>query len=126
MSPVTPGSTASAGSFTSSKCNSAVTDARSDIFLWMARDVKPRAPRGTRKPRTPSGVPAQITATSAIDPLVIHILVPESSQPDPFGFAWVSMLDGSLPWSGSVSPKQPIASPAAIRGSHSDFCSSEP
>ena len=36
------------------------------------------------------------------------------------------MLDGSLPWSGSVSPKQPIASPAAIRGSHSFFWSSEP
>ena len=36
------------------------------------------------------------------------------------------MLDGSLPWSGSVSPKQPIASPAAIRGSHSSFWSSEP
>ena len=36
------------------------------------------------------------------------------------------MPAGSEPWSGSVSPKQPIASPAAIRGSHSCFCSSEP
>ena len=36
------------------------------------------------------------------------------------------MPDGSLPWSGSVSPKQPIASPAAILGSHSFFWSSEP
>ena len=25
-----------------------------------------------------------------------------------------------------MSPKQPIASPAAIRGSHSSFCASEP
>ena len=33
---------------------------------------------------------------------------------------------GSDPASGSVSPKQPTASPAAIRGSHSCFCSSEP
>ena len=33
---------------------------------------------------------------------------------------------GSEPASGSVSPKQPIASPVAIRGSHSVFCSSEP
>ena len=33
---------------------------------------------------------------------------------------------GSEPKSGSVSPKQPIASPAAIRGSHSCFCSSLP
>ncbi len=36
------------------------------------------------------------------------------------------MLDGSLPESGSVSPKQPIASPAAMRGSHCCFCSSLP
>ncbi len=33
---------------------------------------------------------------------------------------------GSEPWSGSVSPKQPSASPVAIRGSHSCFCSSLP
>jgi hypothetical protein len=30
------------------------------------------------------------------------------------------------PKSGSVRPKHPIASPAAIRGSHSFFCSSLP
>ena len=33
---------------------------------------------------------------------------------------------GSEPASGSVSPKQPIASPAAICGSHWSFCSSDP
>ncbi len=33
---------------------------------------------------------------------------------------------GSEPWSGSVSPKQPMTSPAAIRGSHCCFCSSLP
>ena len=36
------------------------------------------------------------------------------------------MLDGSDPEFGSVRPKHPIASPAAIWGSHSCFCSSEP
>ena len=36
------------------------------------------------------------------------------------------MPAGSLPPCGSVSPKQPITSPRAIRGSHSCFCSSEP
>ena len=56
FSPDTPGSIASAGSLTSSKCSSEVTDARSDIFLWMLREVNPRAPRGTRNPRIPSGV----------------------------------------------------------------------
>ena len=74
----------------------------------------------------PSGVRAHTTAMSATDPLVIHILVPFSTQPVPFGLAVLAMPPGSLPWSGSVSPKQPIASPAAIRGSHSSFCSSEP
>src|SRR5215469_12892044 len=74
----------------------------------------------------PSSVFAHTTATSAIDPLVIHILLPESTQSDPFRTALVFMLDGSLPWSGSVSPKQPTARPAAIAGSHSFFWSSEP
>ena len=36
------------------------------------------------------------------------------------------MSDGLEPTSGSVSPKHPTASPAAIRGSHSCFCSSDP
>ncbi len=36
------------------------------------------------------------------------------------------MLPGSEPAVGSVRPKQPITSPAAMRGSHSVFCSSEP
>jgi hypothetical protein len=36
------------------------------------------------------------------------------------------MADGLDPAPGSVSPKQPMASPAAMRGSHSAFCSSEP
>ena len=75
----------------------------------------------------PSSVDAHTTAMSATDPLVIHILVPFSTQSDPSrSCAVVIIVDGSLPWSGSVSPKQPIASPAAMRGSHSCFCSSEP
>ena len=36
------------------------------------------------------------------------------------------MAEGSEPAVGSVRPKQPMASPLAILGSHSDFCSSEP
>ena len=59
-------------------------------------------------------------------PLVIHIFVPVRIQSRPSFRALVRMPDGSLPKSGSVSPKQPIASPAAIRGSHSCFCSSDP
>jgi hypothetical protein len=57
---------------------------------------------------------------------VIHILEPFSTHPDPTRRAWVRIAPGSLPLSGSVSPKQPIASPAAIHGNHSCFCSSLP
>ena len=36
------------------------------------------------------------------------------------------MAAGSEPMSGSVRPKQPMTSPAAIDGSHCCLCSSEP
>ena len=88
--------------------------------------MKPGVPFGTRKPRTRSSVRAQTTATSATEPFVIHIFVPLRIQSSPSRRARVRIEPGSLPASGSVSPKQPIASPAAIRGSHSSFCSSEP
>ena len=59
-------------------------------------------------------------------PLVIHCLEPLSTQSSPSRLAFVRMPDGSEPKSGSVSPKQPIRSPAAMPGSHCCFCSSEP
>ncbi len=70
---------------------------------------------------------AQTTATSATDPLVIHIFDPDSTQSPPGSRrARVRIPAGLDPKSGSVSPKQPIASPAAIAGSHCCFCSSLP
>ena len=71
----------------------------------------------------PSSVCAQITATSAIEPLVIHIFEPLRTQPSPSRFADVRMWFGSLPKSASVRPKHPITSPVAIFGSHCCFCS---
>ncbi len=59
-------------------------------------------------------------------PLVIHILVPFSTHPSAVRRAVVRMAAGSDPASGSVSPKQPINSPAAMPGSQRSFCSSEP
>ena len=59
-------------------------------------------------------------------PLVIHILRPFSTQSSPDRVAEVRIDAGSEPASGSVRPKQPMASPAAIRGSHSRLCSSLP
>ena len=57
---------------------------------------------------------------------MIHILPPDSTQSSPSRRARVDMFAGSEPWSGSVSPKQPISSPAAMPGSHCCFCSSLP
>ena len=74
----------------------------------------------------PSSVAAQTTATSATEPFVIHILLPCRIQSSPSRRARVRIAPGSEPASGSVRPKQPIALPSAIRGSHSCFCSSEP
>jgi hypothetical protein len=93
----------------------------------MSRVEKPGVPAGTRKPRTPSSsVRAQTTARSAMPPLVIHILVPLSTQSPPSRRALVRIPAGLEPKSGSVRPKQPITSPAAMAGSQRRFCSSEP
>ncbi len=103
-----------------------MTEARSDSLCLISGAEKPGVSVGTTKPRTPSSVWAQTTATSATEPLVIHILRPSRIQSLPSRRARVRMEPGSEPWSGSVSPKQPMASPAAIRGSHRCFCSSLP
>ena len=85
---------------------------------------------GTTKPRTPSSVWAQMMATLATEARPIQRLEPlrtqSASGPEPSRRAKVFMLPGSEPAVGSVRPKQPIASPAAICGSHWCFCSSEP
>jgi len=59
--------------------------------------LKPGVPFSTRKPRIPSGVFAQTTATSAIVPLVIHIFEPFRIQPPPSGRAEVAIAPGSDP-----------------------------
>ena len=82
----------------------------------MTGALNPGVSVGTTKPRMPSSVCAHTTATSATAPLVIHILVPLSTQSSPSRLALVRIPDGLEPKSGSVSPKQPIASPAAIGG----------
>ena len=104
-----------------------MTDARSEIFLWISGAENPGMPRSTRKPLiSPSSVRAHTTATSAIVPLVIHIFAPLRIQSSPSRRAWVRIVPGSEPASGSVRPKQPIASPRCIAGSQRSFCSSEP
>ena len=92
----------------------------------MSGALNPGASVGTTNPRIPSSVPAQTIATSATLPFVIHIFVPRRIQSSPSRRAAVRIEPGSLPLSASVSPKHPMASPAAIRGSHACFCSSDP
>ena len=93
----------------------------------MSRRPKPGVSVGTTNPRMSSSVFAQTTATSAMPPFVIHIFEPFRIQSPPGSRRAEVRIDaGSLPASGSVSPKHPIASPRAMRGSHSSFCSSLP
>jgi hypothetical protein len=73
-----------------------------------------------------SPVLAHTIATVACDPLVIHILVPFSTQPSAVSRAVVIIPPGFDPKSGSVSPKQPIARPAASAGNQRCFCSADP
>ena len=125
-SPSPSGSRLASGTRTSSKASSLVTEARSEILWWTSRAVKPGMSFSTRKPRTPSSVRAHTTATSAMEPFVIHILAPLRIQSSPSRTARVRIEPGSEPESASVRPKQPSRSPAAMPGSQRCFCSSLP
>src|SRR5690625_2289871 len=97
----------------------------------MVGALRPWVPFYNIKPRIlPSSSPpttlAQTTNTSAIGELVIQVLVPVSTYPPSTFLARVSMLPGSEPWLGSVSPKQPTHSPEASLGRYFFFCSSVP
>src|SRR5438132_9789319 len=126
FSPFVSGRTLSAGMRQSSKKSCEVTDARSENFpMWYAV-VKPGAPFSTRKPRTVPSTFAHTTATSAIDPLVIHAFAPLRTNESPSFLAYVRIPPGFDPKSGSVRPKQPIFSPEASFGIQASFCSCDP
>ena len=103
-----------------------MTEARRLHLPDISVAVRPAVPRSTRKPTMPSSARAQTTATSAMDPFVIHRLVPEITQSPPSRRAALRIPPGFEPKSGSVSAKQPIASPRPSTGSHRALCSSEP
>src|SRR6476620_11288274 len=113
--PCAPGNLASSGNRTSSRLNSDVTDARNDILCVISLALNPGVEVGTAKPMMPSSALAHTIATSATDALVIHIFEPLSTQSDPSRRAVVRIPPGFEPKSGSVNPKQPISSPAAMR-----------
>src|SRR5579859_2199617 len=106
-----------------------VTEARNDHLPWTSSALKPGRLVSTRKPRMRllcSSDFAQTTATSAIEPEVIHIFSPFRTYSLPDRTARVRIPLGLEPKSGSVSPKQPSFSPLAIAGSHLSFCASLP
>ena len=125
LRPPEPGRTASPGSRTSLNTSSLVSDARSECLPCIPFASKPPFPFDQESADVLVGTGPQ-TATSAIEPFVIHIFEPFRTQPSPTFWARVFMPLGSDPWSASVSPKQPIASAFAIAGSQRRFCSSEP
>ena len=95
--------------------------------MWISGALNPGMSFSTRNPRiSSSSVLAHTTATSAIVPFVIHIFAPFRTQSPPSRCACVRIEPGSEPASGSVRPKQPIASPVCMAGSQRSFCSSEP
>src|SRR5258708_3457188 len=126
------GRSASAGNRTSSNTSSLVSLARRDSVPCCSLALNPLLSVGTMNPRIDVSwlspfVLAQTIAMWAIDPFVIHIFDPLSSQvPSGRSFAIVIIPDGFEPKSGSVSPKQPITSPPPILGRYFFFCSSLP
>mmetsp|Transcript_8791 Transcript_8791/g.17715 ORF Transcript_8791/g.17715 Transcript_8791/m.17715 type:complete len:320 (-) Transcript_8791:388-1347(-) len=131
------GNIADSGTRTSSSRMEPVIEARSDSLPTMGGVERAAgcdastALRSIRKPRTPplsTSARAHTSSTSAMGEFVIQVLLPLSrhSRASASHLARVVMPDGSEPCSGSVRPKQPIASPVARLGSHRCFCSSEP
>ena len=108
------------------KTNSEVMDALRESLCLIGLTTRPAVLVGTQNPLMPSSVCAQMIATSATLPFVIHIFEPFITQSDPSFFAKVAIPEGLEPWSASVRPKQPIASPFAIFGNHSCFWASLP
>src|SRR5207247_1222812 len=96
------GSSAAFGKHTSWSTSSLVSLARKLSFPFWSFAEKPFVLVGTMKPRidsTSSSVPvfAHTIATCAVDPFVIHILAPFSTQPSAVSFATVIIPAGFDP-----------------------------
>ena len=99
-------------------------EARRLHLPWTSLAEKPGRSVSTRKPRTvvvpgsssSSSTLAQMMATSAMEPEVIHIFSPLRMYSSPDLRARVVMPPGLEPKPGSVRPKQPNFSSAGERG----------
>src|SRR2546427_7096398 len=113
LSPPDWGNSAFLGTCTSCNTSSLVSLARSDSLPFWSFAENPLVLVGTMKPRIDSAslilpVFAQMIAACAVEPFVIHILAPFSTQLSLVSFATVIIPAGLDPLSGSLSPKQPI------------------
>ena len=124
--PCTPGRMRSLGIRQSWKTSSLVMLALRLCLPCISGAVKPGSPFSTMKPRMTPSTLAHAMATSAMVPLVIHILAPLRTQLSPSSTARVISPPGFEPKSGSVRPKQPIRSPAAMPGRYFCFWASVP
>ena len=121
--PSTLGNRAESGTRTFKRDSSDVTDARKLNFPWISDDEKPSISFSTKKPCIIcSSSFAHITATSAIEPLVIHVFEPLRIQSLPSRTAFVTIPPGLEPKLASVKPKQPINFPEPSPGNHFCFC----
>jgi len=102
---------------------------RRAILCRILSTWKPLDLFSTMKPLTwlSSTSRAQTMVRSPHVELPIHFFCPLSTQVSPSRLAVVLRpREAADPTSGSVRPKEPIISIAAIFGSHSAFCASEP
>ena len=107
--------------------NSEETEHRKLSLPCISLEVNPSIPFSSKNPLTmPSSSRAQTTATSAREPLVIHILFPLIIQSSPSFLHRVAIPPGFDPKFGSVRPKHPILVPLPKPDNHLSFCSSDP
>src|SRR3989442_1989735 len=116
LSPPDLGSSAFLGTCTSCNTNSLVSLARSDSLPFWSFAENPLVLVGTMKPRIDSAslilpVFAQMIAACAVEPFVIHILAPFSTQPSLVSFATVIMPAGLEPHPAPPSPNPPPPPP---------------
>src|SRR5689334_13230748 len=112
LRPLILGNIFSLGTFTLSKTSSPVAEARRLHFPCVVGVENPSIPLSTTSPRTsPASSFAQTTATWEKGALLIHIFAPLRTTWSPASRIFVNILLGSLPWLGSVRPKQPSHSP---------------
>jgi hypothetical protein len=124
-----------AGTRTSSKASSWVSEAHQPTLEYPGRTVRPGVPVGTRivdssllPLRSPVTAATAMTAVMSVPELVMNALLPlmTHSSAASSSTARVCAPPASEPNPGSVNPNAASASPLTSRGSQVSFCCSVP